>query len=437
VASVVDVVVVGAGAAGLMAAIAASGAGASVFLLESTRDGGRKILISGGGRCNVLPETLAPERFVTDSSPHIVRNLLRSWPLDAQRAFFERELSIPLKLEPETGKWFPVSDRARDVRDGLVAMARARGVDLQFGSPVTGLSIHVSGHWVLRVAGGETVPARAVVLATGGLSVPATGSDGFGLDVARGIGHTIHATYPALTPLVADPPVHAMLAGVSLVVRIGVPGTRPMHARGGFLFTHRGYSGPVVLDVSHRAVRARASGQPQPLLVRWAALDERAWHEDLRPGEGLVVSRVRAHLPQRLADCLVAESRIGLDRPLAALHRDERIALVERLCATRCPGPGMKAFARPRSRAVAWRSASSIRARSRAGVVGGCFSAVRCSTRSGRSAATTSRGPGPRDASPGAAPHGRFAPHADPLRAGGIVRPTTAAAPALAVSACS
>src|SRR2546421_4417742 len=102
-----------------MAAIAAATAGAETLPLERTADGGRKILISGGGRCNVLPARVDESRFVTDSSPHSLRKMLRSWPLAEQIRFFEEELRIPLKEEPESAKLFPVSDRARDVRDRL------------------------------------------------------------------------------------------------------------------------------------------------------------------------------------------------------------------------------------------------------------------------------------------------------------------------------
>src|SRR5687768_16409215 len=102
------IVIVGAGAAGLMAAIFAATGGDPVTIIESTADGGRKILISGGGRCNVLPSVLAPERFVTDSPSHLLRAMLRSWPLIQQREFFERDLRIVLALEKESGKLFPV-----------------------------------------------------------------------------------------------------------------------------------------------------------------------------------------------------------------------------------------------------------------------------------------------------------------------------------------
>ena len=99
--------VIGAGAAGTMAAIFAAVAGAETVLLERTRDGGRKILISGGGRCNILPSRLDESRFVTDSSPHTLRRILRSWRLPEQIEFFERELGIELVEEAESAKLFP------------------------------------------------------------------------------------------------------------------------------------------------------------------------------------------------------------------------------------------------------------------------------------------------------------------------------------------
>src|SRR4051794_39066019 len=111
----------------MLAAIFAATEGAETLLLERTTDGGRKILISGGGRCNILPARVDERRFVTDSSPHSLRKILRSWPLAEQIAFFERELGQPLVEEAESAKLFPASNRARDVRDGLLALAARRG----------------------------------------------------------------------------------------------------------------------------------------------------------------------------------------------------------------------------------------------------------------------------------------------------------------------
>src|SRR5574337_992257 len=132
------VVVIGAGAAGTMAAIFAASSGAERRLLERTKDGGRKIRKSGGGRCNILPAVVHESRFVTDSSPHTLRKMLRSWPLGEQIAFFEGEAGIPLMEETGSAKLFPKSETARDVRDRLLALARARGVLIETGALVAG-----------------------------------------------------------------------------------------------------------------------------------------------------------------------------------------------------------------------------------------------------------------------------------------------------------
>ena len=341
------VVVVGAGAAGLMAAGFAAGAGARVLLLERTRDGGRKILISGGGRCNVLPSQADHHRYHTSSSPNSLRRILRGWPLDEQRTFFEQDLGIPLRLEPETGKLFPASNRARDVRDALVNYVRAREATIRFDTRVTALEpAEAPGRWRLTLDGHEAVDADAVILATGGLSVPQTGSDGTGLTMARQVGHSVHPPFPALTPLLADPAVHADLAGVSLHVRIeAAGGRRAQTAEGGFLFTHRGYSGPAVLDVSHHAVLAARDGRAQPLLVQWTGEDAQSWEEMLRAGTGGSVGPLlRRRLPARLADLLMHEAAVDADRPLAQLRRDERTRLVTALTRFSLPWTGDEGY---------------------------------------------------------------------------------------------
>ncbi len=341
-----QIVVIGAGAAGLMAAIHATSGGCRVLLLERTADGGRKILISGGGRCNVLPSVLDPSRFVTDSSPNLLRRLLLAWPLAEQQRFFEREVGIPLALEAETGKLFPASGRARDVRDGLVSLAQARGVEFRGGCRVVDAS--PAGHgWRVQLDSGQSISARAVIVATGGLSVPATGSDGLGFEIARRTGHVVHPTYPALTPLTAHPAVHASLAGISLEVTLDAPGARRIRsATGGFLFTHRGYSGPVVLDLSHLAVRSRDAGvERQPLRVCWTALKDEAWEKRLTQRTAQSVSTlVRAELPARLADWLVADAGIEPGCQLAQLPREGRRALIERLVRYSLPWTGDEGY---------------------------------------------------------------------------------------------
>lgn len=366
-----DVVVVGAGAAGLMAALFAARAGADTLLLERTKDGGRKILISGGGRCNVLPGTFRPREYVTDSSPNTLGKILRSWPLREQRVFFQEDLGIPLKHEPENDKLFPVSDRARDVRDALVQACRDAGVEIRFDTIVTGITPPQRGdgetvapadagrYWRVSTApvvdrkpdldAAQVVPGRTLILATGGLSVPATGSDGRGLAWVRELGLTVHDTYAALTPLLADPPVHAHLAGVSLEVEMkGGEGKGAREASGGFLFTHRGYSGPAVLNVSHRAVRTApgrgASEPPARVEVAWTGETDEEWDTRLQESSGTVGSVVGRHLPARLADTLVQEADVPADRALSQLRREERQRLVACLAHYPLPWTGDEGY---------------------------------------------------------------------------------------------
>jgi len=314
-----------------MAAIFAASAGAEALLLERTRDGGRKILISGGGRCNILPARVDERRFVTDSSPNTMRKMLRSWPLTEQIAFFERELGLTLVEEEESAKLFPASNRARDVRDGLLALAARRGAQFLPGTTVTGLAPTATG-WKVERDGAPPLTVDAVVVASGGLSVPNTGSDGRGLAMLAALGHTIHTTYPALTPVVAEPAPFGDLAGVSLPVTITARDeARSSTASGGFLFTHRGYSGPSALDVSHVIARSRLEGDGGARLsVRWTRLDEAGWHTALKPeGTRTVAGALRRELPDRLADALAEMAGVPPSRPLAQLGREERLRLIE------------------------------------------------------------------------------------------------------------
>jgi hypothetical protein len=342
------VIVIGAGAAGTMAAIFASAAGAETILLERTKDGGRKILISGGGRCNVLPMRVDESRFVTDSSVNTLRRIVRSWPLAEQRRFFEQDVGIPLVDEPEAAKVFPASHKARDVRDGLLALAARNGTQLRMNARVLDLS-PVDGQWRIALEDSPPLAADAVILACGGLSVPNTGSDGTGLDIARRLGHTMHPTYPALTPLLAvnTTPEFASLAGVSLTVTLTArAGERSATATGGFLFTHHGYSGPSVLDISHVAVRSRAPGEtPARIQVKWTALDERQWEAALKPhGARTVTGALRAEMPERLAAVLLGIAQVDHTRSLADLRREERLRLIETLVRGVLPWTGDEGY---------------------------------------------------------------------------------------------
>jgi predicted Rossmann fold flavoprotein len=342
------VVIIGAGATGTMAAIFAATAGAETILLERTRDGGRKILISGGGRCNVLPMHLDESRFVTDSSPNVLRKMLRSWPLAEQIAFFENELQLPLAEEPESAKLFPRSNKARDVRDGLLAYASRAGATLRMETHVTGFA-PIGDGWRVECANGPPVDADAVIVATGGLSVPNTGSDGLGLRELARLGHEIHPVYAALTPLTATDSPFAELSGVSLPVTLSsrdeIAG-RNATASGGFLFTHRGYSGPAVLDISHVPVRSQVeSSASARVMVQWTELGVAEWEHALRPqGNRAVAGVLRALLPDRLVAVLLTLANVEPTRSLAELRRDERRRVIDTLVSGPLPWSGDEGY---------------------------------------------------------------------------------------------
>jgi hypothetical protein len=340
------VVVVGAGAAGTMAAIFAATGGAETLLLERTKDGGRKILISGGGRCNVLPLVLDESRFVSDSSLNTLRRIVRSWPLPGQRRFFEEEVGIPLSEEPEALKVFPASHKARDVRDGLLALAVRRGAYLRMETRVLDV-VPVEGRWRLDIADAESIFADAVILAAGGLSVPNTGSEGLGLTIARRLGHEMHPVYAALTPITDDAGTFSSLSGVSLTVTLTArAGDRSATHTGGFLFTHHGYSGPAALNVSHVVVRSRLEGGPRArLTVKWSALGDAEWEAALKPqGARTVAAAVRAAVPDRLATVLIGLAGVDPTRSLAELRREERLRLIETLVRGELPWTGDEGY---------------------------------------------------------------------------------------------
>ena len=359
------VVVIGAGAAGTMAAIFSASAGVDTWLLERTKDGGRKILISGGGRCNILPSAVDESRFVTDSSPHTLRHIVRSWPLAEQIAFFEHDAGIPLMEEVESAKLFPKSESARDVRDKLTSLARARGATLETDSLVTDFAPDADG-WNVQREGRPSLHADALIVATGGLSVPSTGSDGRGLSIVETLGHTIHRTYAALTPLQNVGPrfsnvgldshvgpgfspaaPFASLAGISLPVTLTArAGSIDATATGGFLFTHTGYSGPSVLDVSHVAVRSLAElNQPATITVRWSRLGDQEWDAALKPrGTKTVLNTVGAELPGRLAEILLDLAHVDRRQTLSKLTRVERRRLVDTLTRGVLPWTGDEGY---------------------------------------------------------------------------------------------
>lgn len=386
-ADTVNLAILGGGAAGLLAAIRAAGAGAAgVVVLEAAPQPGRKILVSGGGRCNVLPMEEARERFVSAASARVVGRYLARVPLEAQRAFFEDLLGGPLREETEGRKLFPPSNRAKDVRDALVARALASGAEIRTGAAVREIG-RSDGGFSIRLAQGADVRAARVILATGGLSVLGGGADGGGFAWAEALGHTLVPTYPALVPLTGDAPAHHALSGVSAQARVTAKDAatgESAASEGGFLFTHKGWSGPSVLDVAHvveKAARAGAraevrvcfgeEGREEPgrpgissngpvraaasKPARDASAVSAAWDEALRlggaTGTGASLSSFlrkssslsSSSLPDRLIQLILGTSGVA-DQPLARLTRDARRRVAGTLAAFPLPATGTEGY---------------------------------------------------------------------------------------------
>ncbi len=338
------IVIVGAGAAGLLAGIFAGRCGTPALLLETRPQPGAKIRVSGGGRCNVLPSTAELADFHTSGSPRSMRNMLFSWPLQEVREFFERDLRIPLKVE-DSGKVFPVSDRSEDVVDALLRACHESGSRIRAPFRVSAVRADERTGTGFLVRGGDGTRLRAehLILATGGLSLPKTGSDGAGLRFAAAMGHTIVPLHPALVPLLTEDARWHELSGVSVAVEITAErdGRAAGRHQGSLLVTHRGFSGPAILDASY--LLTADAEPPAELRVRWG--DVADWDEELRAGgRATVGSTLRRHLPRRLVTRLCDAAAVSAEQRLSELRRDDRRCLVEALAHHRLPVSGNEGY---------------------------------------------------------------------------------------------
>jgi predicted Rossmann fold flavoprotein len=350
----VDLAVVGAGAAGLMAAIQAGraarerGRRVDVVALDGARTIGAKILVAGGGRCNVTHDVVDETAFAGSTRPAI-RNVLRRFPVEDTIRFFA-ERRVALKRE-ETGKLFPQSDRARTVLDALLGAAADAGVRIVHAWRVEQVSAGASGFLLRGPAG--TIEAARVILATGGRSLPKSGSDGHGFTLARRLGHTTTARIlPGLTPLVlAEGCFIRRLAGVTAPAAItlhAATGRKLIGFTGSTLCTHFGISGPPVLDISRYYLDAHLDDPEAHLRVNWLTdTPEDRLAEDLRARRGAAIGAwLRARLPGRLADALCVEAGLGRDAVLDRLSKDARLRLARAVGAYRLPVTGDGGFAR-------------------------------------------------------------------------------------------
>ncbi len=367
----VDVAVIGAGAAGLMTAIHAARAGHASATIQSSvhadtdsartntgfnqaaalrvvaLDGapriGIKILVAGGGRCNVTHHVVREQDYA-GSTPAAIRRVLSRFTVADCISFF-KDLGVELKQE-DTGKLFPTTDDAHTVLNALLQAARNSGVDIRWPMRVQNITPLQNGGFEVAGTWGK-LRARTVALCSGGKSLPKSGSDGLGLELARSLGHTVtQHVIPSLVPLVAD--AHhwvRTLSGLTLEAEVRVVSGTGKHITSftnSMLFTHFGLSGPAVLDISRHLMMERTRDPDASLQLCFlshlkqnakssCSLDDAdAWL--LEAKAQTVLSRLREKLPERLAKTLLESAGIASDRTAKQIDRDRRRSLAQLLC---------------------------------------------------------------------------------------------------------
>jgi predicted Rossmann fold flavoprotein len=371
-----DVVVVGAGAAGLVAAERAAARGKKTLLLERNRKPGVKILISGGTRCNLTHATDRRGIVAAYGPPgRFLHSALAALGPDELVALVEAE-GVPTKIE-ETGKIFPVSDRATDVLAAFLARLQRSNCELAAEESLVELDRADSSTGIMEgtepgfrlVTSRRTLTAQAVVITTGGQSYPKSGTTGDGYRFAAKFGHTIVQPRPALTPITTSSPWVRSLSGITIPeVELRLYETansqkqtsdcaahsnakrKPLDVRvGSLLFAHFGLSGPVALDLS-RHISGHA--QPQALTlecdllpsIKQSELDEQLHHQAMSAGKKHLLALVPEIIPRRLAEIILAEAGLQPEAKAGELSKLDRAGLVRAIKQLPIAVAGTKGF---------------------------------------------------------------------------------------------
>jgi len=338
----IDIAIVGAGAAGLMTAIWAGRTAHTkhtpfdIVLFDSRPKIGAKILMSGGTRCNVTNKEVKPTDFHGGPS-HFVKHVFEAFTSRETIQFF-KEIGVELILEP-TGKYFPITHSAQTVLDALIKETERAGVKLQNGARITEAKKE-KGIFYLKTENGNAVAAKRLILTTGGLSHPTTGSDGTGYGIAQSLGHTVTNTYPALTPLLTDDPDWRALSGITLPAKLSFfkKGKKECEYSDSFLFTHFGFSGPAALDISRHFASAKKEDKPQ-ILASFLP----SYHEESFKGVFLALQKKNPNkaiknalieefsLPARFAEVVLKKINIPANETFVKCSADDRKRLIRLL----------------------------------------------------------------------------------------------------------
>lgn len=349
-----NVLVIGGGAAGLLAGITAAQNGAQTVILEKMRRPGKKILITGKGRCNITNNCDLQE---------IIKNIPGNGRFlnSALRRFTNQDIvqllednGLPTKVE-RGGRVFPVSDKAADVVDTLVKIYKNYGGRLLTDCKVKSITAEFGKITGAVTADGQKFAADAVILAAGGSSYPGTGSDGSGVKLAKALGHTIVPLVPSLVPLESDSPYISGLQGLSLRNIEGTvyaDGKKIGSEFGEMLFTHFGVSGPIILSLSKCVAEAFAKGAQEvelaidlkPALDK-DKLDARLQRDFTQYSRKQMPNGMKDLLPQRLISPVLDQAFIDEEKFVNQLSRAERRRLVDVLKAFTVPITGTRPIA--------------------------------------------------------------------------------------------
>lgn len=341
-----DVIVIGAGAAGLMTAIMCRRAKLSVLLLDGQKKIGAKILMSGGTRCNVTNLEIKESDYQSEK-PRLVRNILSGFTSAEAMTFFEH-LGIHLVHEDE-GRVYPSTHSGKTVLDAFLRELNRLGIFLENECKVTSVRLE-KGDFAVSGNGFQFF-ARKVVVATGGLSYPSTGSDGVGYRIAQDFKHNIIPTSPALTPLLTDDAGWKKLSGVSLPCRLAllVNGKKSAAFEGSFLFTHFGFSGPAALNISRHWDRLGAKTDREITISFLPDIPEDDFRQNINryavenPRRQLK-SFLEERLPQRFVETFLKKIKIPESQTMNQLSRKEREEMISWLYAYRLPVTGIMGY---------------------------------------------------------------------------------------------
>ena len=335
------VIVIGGGASGMMAAITAAESGAAVTLLEKNDRLGKKILITGKGRCNVTTDKDTTE--IINSFVHngkFLYTALSSFSNQQVKYFFE-EAGVPLKVE-RGERVFPVSDQSKDIVNALRRKMQEAGVDVWLNATVKELLLEDGRAVGVQLLNGQKLQANHVIVATGGASYPGTGTTGDGYHFARKAGHTIVPLRPSLIPLECAEGYVKALQGLSLKnVNFTIEtaqGKKLVQEFGEMLFTHFGVSGPIVLSASYKAVDYWQKNK-EPLVgiidfkpaLTPEKLDARILRDIEEQKNKQLKNSLHTLMPGKLIPVFIQRAGISPDKAMHQITREERQRMVELL----------------------------------------------------------------------------------------------------------